>query len=166
MSENSTDIRHLKAKYDEITKRKQAVRKSPLARKILLAGENLREFEGFKADLLTELQPFSKVENILAEKFIFSAWKLRRTMVVEKNLLNQQNAITEEERYEGGTFGAESIRKRVRNINRIDPTKEEIRYLSHLQIELQKIMNKTLGRLREEQNLRNQQPVVPARQNI
>ncbi|MFZ2720230.1 MAG: hypothetical protein WAZ27_05170 [Minisyncoccia bacterium] len=157
---NNNDINEIKAKYAEITKRKPPVKLSPLAKKLIISGENLREFELFRENLLKELFPQSKIQDILAEKFISAAWKIQRAQVVEKNLLNGQNAITEEERLNTDSFGSISSRRRIRNIKRIDLAREDVRYVAHHQIELQKVMNKTLERLRAEQQLRNQQPPI------
>ena len=155
-NENNIGISEIKAKYAEITGRKPPVRKSPLAKTLLISGENTREFEDFRASMLKELFPLTKIETFLAEKFISCGWRLQRATIVEKHLLNRQNAITEEERY-APTYDGEPPRKRIRNIKRIDLTKTDAQYLAQQQIDLQKVMNKTLERLREEQRLRNQQ---------
>jgi hypothetical protein len=157
-NENMSDISELKTRYAKITKRKPSIKLSPLAKKLIISGENRREFEQFKENLLKELFPQTKIQDILAEKFISAAWKIQRAQVVEKNLLNGQNAITEDERMSVDGFGAPLSRKRIRNIKRVNLASEDVRYVAHHQIELQKVMNKTLERIRAEQQLRNQQP--------
>ncbi|MEK7643066.1 MAG: hypothetical protein AAB372_01280 [Patescibacteria group bacterium] len=156
IEENNNKISELKAQYAEVTQRKPSIRKSPLAKTLLISGENTREFEIFRTDMLKELYPQTKVQDLLAEKLIVCGWRLRRATIVEKHLLNRQNAITEEERLESDVWDGNS-RKRIHNIKRIDLAQEDARYLAHQQIELQKVMNKTLERLRKEQALRNPQ---------
>lgn len=161
-NENNNEISEVKAKYDKIMGRKPPIRKSPLAKTLLISGENTREFEEFRASMLGDLLPCTKIEDFLAEKIISCGWRLQRATIVEKHLLNSQNAITEEERY-GGTYRP---RRRIRNIRRIDLTTEDARYLAQQQIELQKVMNKTLQRLREEQALRTGEGTIPQQPQV
>jgi hypothetical protein len=127
-----------------------------LAKSLLISGESTREFEDFRTILLEELNAQTKIEEFLAEKIIVCGWRLRRAMIAEKHLLNRQNAITEEERLDQDSFGHGPVRKRIRNISRVDLAQEDARYLAQQQIELQKVANKTIERLRAEQR-RNQQ---------
>lgn len=149
-----TSIKELK---HQLEGRRPSIRKSALAKSLLISGENTREFEDFRVPLLAELNPQTKIEDFLAEKIIVCGWRLHRAMIAEKHLLNRQNAITEEERFERDSFGESTARKRVRNISRVDLSREDARYLAQQQIDLQKLMNKTLERLRAEQRRRNQQ---------
>lgn len=134
---------------DYITPPKPHIKISDLNKSLLLKGEDRKEFEEYRSSLLKELLPCTKIEIILAEKFIISGWKLRRAMVIEKTLLNRQNAITDDERY-----GEEHPRKRIRSLQKVDLAKDEMRFISQYQLALEKAMHKALERLREEQKLR------------
>lgn len=135
------------------------VRRSFLAKKLVIKGENRKEFEELRAKVLREILPNTEMENILCERFISAAWKLQRAMEIEKNLLNEQNAISEHERY-----GSATPRERVRNIKKVRLNGPDIQYLIHYQLELEKAMQKALERLRAEQALRNAQ--VPIRHPV
>lgn len=152
INENNTKIKENNHDYDDLTVPKVYVRPSQLAKKLLIKGENLKDFEKFRLKLMEEMLINTEIEYILAEKFISSAWKLRRAMEIEKNLLNEQNRITDEDRYGGGQ-GAKR-RQRVRNIKRVKLYKEEIQHIIQHQIELEKNMHKSLEQLRAEQALR------------
>ncbi len=148
------DVNERNDKYGEKAKRKPAIRLSTLAKKLIISGENPREFEEFRASLLSELLPRTKVEEMLSEKIISCAWRLQRAQVVERNLLNAQNVFTDEERYDASSFDSRPLRRRIRNIKRIDLTDAAVQYVAEHQIALQKVMNKTLERLRAEKALR------------
>lgn len=156
INDNNAEIGEHKEEYRDAKSRKAPLRVSSLARKLLIRGENRREFEEFRENIHAELVPKTKVENILCEKFIASAWKLRRAMVVEKTLLDRQNSITDEEKYGFGDELGYGTRRRIRNIKKVDLGTENVRHLIHYQLELEKAMQKALERLREEQRLRNQ----------
>jgi hypothetical protein len=128
------------------------LRSSFLAKKLLIKGENAKEFEKFQAKLLEEMLIVTEIEYILAEKFISSAWKLKRATEIERNLLNEQNEITDEDRFGGGWNSKR--RQRVRNIKRVRLYKQEIQHIIQHQIELEKSMHKALEQLRAEQALR------------
>lgn len=147
MSRQSID----KNKYYSVSELKGPLRKSELAKTLLIKGENLKEFETFRAKLLAEMVPQTGVENILCEKFISSAWKHRRSLEVEKHMLNKQNEIKEYD-YEEVTFGKE--RKRIRNIRKVRYSSEEMKHLLQYQLELEKLMYRCLSRFRHEQSLR------------
>jgi hypothetical protein len=161
ISSHNNDIEELKEKYAQTAQPKPSIRKSPLAKKLLIKGESGREFENFRTDLLKELCPQTKIENFLAEKIIVCAWRLQRATIAERHLLNKQNAISEEERESFGGYGDLPPRKRIRNITRIDLAQEDAKYLAEQQIELQKVINKTLERLRAEQRRNQQAPAKP-----
>lgn len=130
---------------------------SALAKKVLIKGENRREFEQLESALLRELAPHTKIENILCEKFIIAVWKLNRAMVVEKILLNGQNAITDVESL--GVFEDGPGRKRIRNIKKVNLTSGSAQSLIKYQLELEKSMQEALEDLRKEQAMRKTQAV-------
>ncbi len=158
---NNVEIIEENAQYDKIASRKPPIKLSPLAKKLIISGENRREFELFRENILKELLPQTKIEDFLAEKFISAGWRSQRAQVVEKNLLNAQNVFTEEERMNFGGFDGLPLRRRIRNIKRIDLASEDVRYIAEHQIALHKVMNKTLERLRAEQQLRKPPPSTP-----
>jgi len=128
---------------------KTPIRRSALAKKLLIRGENIREFEAFSSKIRAEILIRTEIENILLEKFISCAWKLKRATEVERNLLNNQNNIDE---YDGPIRWG-SQKKRVRNIKNITLYKEEVQHIIQYQLDLERSMQKYLERLREEQKL-------------
>jgi len=150
-TQRNSGIRKDKRANDALASSTHPLKKSALAKKLLIKGENLREFEDLRASLLREMVPQTQIEQILAEKIISATWRLQRAMEVERNLLNEQNAIKEEERY--GMFD-EHGRKRIRNIKKVRVHSVEVQHIIQYQIELEKGLQKALGRLREEQALR------------
>jgi len=149
---NNNNIRGYKNIQEQIIASKGQIRTTILAKKLLIKGENAKEFEKFQAKLLEEMLIVTEIEYILAEKFISSAWKLKRATEIERNLLNEQNEITDEDRFGGGWNSKR--RQRVRNIKRVRLYKQEIQHIIQHQIELEKSMHKALEQLRAEQALR------------
>jgi hypothetical protein len=56
------------------------------ARDVILPNENRCDFEAFRGDLLTSLDPRGELENFLAEKIATDAWRLRRVATFEAAL--------------------------------------------------------------------------------
>ncbi len=135
------------------------IRPSELARKLLIKGESWREFEKMRAKVLSEIGPQTEIENILCEKIISATWKMRRAMIVEKNLLNKENEITFEEKHPDPW--SPPGRKRIRNIDRVNMQSPEVQNLLQYQIELEKALQKALERLRrlrsDQNNGKNEQ---------
>lgn len=121
-----------------------------LAKRLLIKGENSKQFEVFKAKILREILIQTEIENILCEKFISSAWKLQRAMEIEKNLLDQQNTVADFD--DPGSWGI--TKKRIRNIKKVRLYNEEVQHIIQYQLDLEKLMHKSLERLRNEQALR------------
>ena len=119
-----------------------------MAKDLLLKGESLREFESFKVKIISEMVPQTEIEKVLCEKFIFSAWKHRRAIIVERNILNEQNKLND---YDDENWGQNN--RRIRNIKKIRLSEEDIKYVLEYQINLEKMMQKTLRRFREEQKI-------------
>ncbi len=135
---------------ESIRKDKGSIKQSPLARKLLLKGENKREFEKMMANILSDILPKTEIEKILCEKIISTAWKMKRAMVVERNLLNKENEISMEER-RGDEWGV-SPRQRIRNINKVRMQSPEVLKVIQYQINLDKTLQKTLERIRTVRN--------------
>ena len=154
INKNSSNFRYLKKKQSDIAKPRQRIKPSPLARKVLLKGENLREFEDLRQKVLSEGFPQTEIENILCEKIIFTLWKLRRAAEVEKNLLDKENEITFEEKHPHEWDPPQ--RKRICNIKRVHMSTPEVQAVMQQQIELEKMLQKLFSRLRAEQKLRKQ----------
>lgn len=153
---NNEPIIKDKGAKEKIVPSKTHAKSSTLAKKLLIRGENSKQFEIFRAKILEEILTQTEIENILCEKFISSAWKLQRAMEVEKNLLNKQNTLKDID--DDGSWG--QGRKRVRNIKNVRLFDAEIQHVIQYQIELEKSMQKSLERLREEQSLKgNEGPI-------
>lgn len=159
LNELREKVKEVSAVERKIAAPKRTLRRSPLAGKIILKGENLSKFEDLRGRVIRETNPATKIEEILVEKIIFSQWKLERAAEVERNMLNEQNAITGEERHNASdSFGyiGPPPRKRIRNIKRIRLHSPDIQQVMSYQVELQKIVLKSLERLRQEQQIREQ----------
>ena len=155
IEKNSDNYRYVKKKQKNIAKPKQRVKPSSLAKKVLLKGENLREFEELRVQMLSDLGPQSKIENIFCEKIIFTLWKLRRATEIEKNLLNKENELTFEETHEALQNPWDPPpRKRISNINKVTMESSEVQSIMQHQLELEKMLQKQFSRLRAEQKLR------------
>ncbi len=152
IEDDSNQYRKIKNKQNDTTLHKGRIKPSELAKKVLLKGENLREFEELRAQVLSDMGPQSKIDNILCEKIIFTQWKIRRAGEVEKNLLNKENEITFEELHPD-PWGPRP-RKRICNIDRVQMQTPEIQNIINYQLELEKLLQKLLSRLRAEQRLR------------
>lgn len=155
IKQNNKLIRKVKEIQGGATHLKQPIRRSLLAKRLLIKGENWKLFEEVRLKTLKDLMPQTEIENILCEKIISANWKLQRAMEIEKNLLNLQNKIKEEEMYDFSF--SDTARKRIRNIKKIRINNEEIQQIIQYQFELEKGLQKALERLREEQLLRTRQ---------
>lgn len=153
--QNNKRIREVKNPQEGIAILKQPLRRSLLAKRLLIKGESWKQFEEMRLKTLKDLMPQTEIENILCEKIISAIWKLQRAMEIEKNLLNQQNRIRDDEFYDD-SYDSDS-RKRIRNIKKIRISNEEVQQIIQYQIELEKGMQKGFERLREEQLLRTKQ---------
>lgn len=153
IKQNNKAIREVKKRQEEIFTSKPCLKRSLLAKRLLIKGENWKLFEEMREKTLKDLMPQTEIENILCEKIISAVWKLRRAMEIEKNIFNQQNKIREDELYDYGT----PSRKRIRNIKKVRIDNEEIQQIIQYQLELEKGMQKAFDRLREEQMLRRKQ---------
>ncbi len=148
--ENRTNLRYVKKHLSTLVTFKEPLRRSSLSRKLLIKGENWREFEQMRAEVLAEIGPQTKIENILCEKIISATWKMRRAMIIERNLLNQENEITFEELHPD-PWGPRP-RKRVRNIDRVQMQSPEVQNIIQYQINLEKGLQKALERIRRIRN--------------
>ena len=157
INKHNDPIETPKDKYENLGNSKIPIRISSLSKKLLVKGENRREFEELRGNILKEMLPVRKIEDILCEKIISAEWRMKRAMVMERNLLNAQNEISEEER-DNDSYNSPT-RKRVRNIKRVRVNDQEIQYIIQYQIDLEKGLQKALDRLRDEQALRAKTPL-------
>lgn len=148
--ENKTNLRYFKKRLETLGTLKPPLRRSSLSQKLLIKGENWREFEEMRAEVLAEIGPQTKIESILCEKIISATWKMRRAMIIERNLLNQENEITFEELHPD-PWGPRP-RKRVRNIDRVQMQSPEVQNIIQYQINLEKGLQKALERIRRIRN--------------
>jgi len=154
---NNGKYRSTRAKKKPIAKHSHRIRPSPLARKVLLKGENIREFEELRSKVLEETHCQSKIEELLCEKIIFTIWKIMRAAEVEKNLLNKENELTFEEKHDSLRDPWDPPpRRRISNIKMVHMSTPEVQAVIQLQIDLEKQLHKLFSRLRSEQKLRKQ----------
>lgn len=124
-----------------------------MAKRIVIKGENTKEFAEYATKTLQDLGPQTEVENNLCEKYIFLHWKLRRLYEHERNILSEQNSRLDNKDETEIYFGKKSGR-RVRNIKRIDLCDSKVVYLTQQQHEIEKRMKKMLEQFRAEQRKR------------
>jgi hypothetical protein len=62
---------------------RNALKHGLTATHVVLPDENPDEFESFRADLLTRLDPHDELENVFAQKIATDAWRLRRVPRLE-----------------------------------------------------------------------------------
>jgi hypothetical protein len=127
-----------------------------LAKQVVIQGEKRQEFIIFAMKMLQEIGPQTEVEKDLCKKYIFLSWKLRRTIEHERYILSEQNKrlnSMEEHRILMGRMKG----RRVRNIERIDLSDPGVINLTQQQYELEKRINKTLDRIRYEQQRNGKQ---------
>ncbi len=159
---NNQQIIKDKGVNGKIITSKAHAKSSTLTKKLLIRGENSKQFEVFRAKILGEILTQTEIENILCEKFISSAWKLQRAMEIEKNLLDQQNTVKDFD--DPDSWGTK--RKRIRNIKKIRLYNEEVQHIIQYQLDLEKLMHKSLERLRNEQALRNSKMTIKPQEEV
>ena len=76
---------------------RNALRHGLLARDLLLEGESAEEFAAFREGVLEQLAPVGAVEAMLAERVVAAAWRLRRALRMERDVVRES---LEEERAE------------------------------------------------------------------
>ena len=123
-----------------------------MQKKVVIRGENHREFERFAESTLQELSPKNKIQMLLAEKFIFAAWKLQRARALERLALTEQNGVDYRLVEAEKALGDQRIH-RIRKLNGVDLNDEKVRQLIQYQSTLEKTMEKALKQLRSEQRL-------------
>ncbi len=124
-----------------------------MQKKLVIRGENAREFARFAENLLSELGARNKIEMLYAEKFIFTAWKYHRAAELERNMLTEQNTP---DTYKMEDDRRKNIKKyyRVRTIEKVNLFRDDrVRQLIEYQFELERSMDRALRRLRIEQGL-------------
>jgi len=149
-NQNKNDFNSVKKRLETLVKPKDDLKRSVLSQKVVIKGENWREFEQMRMEVLAEIGPQTKIESILCEKIISATWKMRRAMIIERNLLNQENEITFEELHPD-PWGPRP-RKRVRNIDRVQMQSPEVQNIIQYQINLEKGLQKALERIRRIRN--------------
>lgn len=149
-NENNGDLRYVKKRLKALVKPKYDLKRSELSKKVVIKGESWREFEKMRAEVLAEIGPQTKIEEIQCENIISATWKLRRARVIERNLLNKENEITFEERHPQPWDP--KPRKRIRNIDRVEMQSPEVQNIIKYQTDLEKGIQKALERIRRIRN--------------
>jgi len=65
-----------------------AVKHGLLAEHILIRDENREDYEAFRDTMADNLQPEGSVESLLAERIITAAWRLRRAVRLERDVIH------------------------------------------------------------------------------
>ena len=65
-----------------------AVKHGLLAEHILIRDENREDYEAFRDTLADNLQPEGAMESLLVERIITAAWRLRRTVRLERDVIH------------------------------------------------------------------------------
>jgi len=67
--------------------RQNALKHGLLSASALLPTEDLDEFEAFSEAICTDLKPVGEMENLLVDRIISTAWRLRRAGILETGIL-------------------------------------------------------------------------------
>lgn len=74
-----------------------------LCREVLIQGESKADLVGFEKRLRAQLAPMGELELLLADRIISTAWRLRRTLVIEAAIFDGNDIPSEAfTRYRGG----------------------------------------------------------------
>ena len=149
-SNNKGEIEPDKLSKKKIRANKPNIRPSLLAKRVLIKGENVREFEEMRAKILEEVVPLTEIENILCEKIISAQWKINRLQKLESNHLSELNQYDESDDMLFGT----NKKRRVRSLKMLPPDDPIGKELLKTQISLENKLCISLKILRKEQALR------------
>ena len=72
---------------------RNAVKFGLFSREQLLASESEEQFNAFAEDLREDLGPVGALENLLADKAIWAAWRLQRLLNMERRLFEQPSEL-------------------------------------------------------------------------
>ena len=72
---------------------RNAVKFGLFSREHLLESESEEQFNAFAADLREDLGPVGALENLLADKAIWAAWRLQRLLNMERKLFEQPSEL-------------------------------------------------------------------------
>lgn len=129
---------------------KPKIKRGKLAKRLLIRGENVREFEEMKSSLLREILPQSKMEIILCEKIISTQWRIVRLQKLESRYLSELNKPNTDI----DTIFGETKNRRVRNLSRLPPKDAVAQELLKTQMDLESNLYTAIKLLRKEQLLR------------
>lgn len=118
-----------------------ALKHGLLSQNLIVRAENRAELEIFSQRLYTTLCPQGMMEELLVEKIINAAWRLRRITAVEQEIFNKENNFygltTLEESFRGSNGSC------IHTLSRYESTLE--RHLYKAIHELQRIQAMRLG---------------------
>jgi uncharacterized short protein YbdD (DUF466 family) len=163
------ELEALKKKYAELSQTNYKLRQSRIGKILIPKGQNKRYFEKMRLEVLQELRPASKIENILVEKFICAVFNHERGVESLKFLLTQQNynqyvRELKAKDPDGHYIGYHHLEKwsgRMRTIKNMDFSDPQIQSVIKYIIAQEKSLIKLLKQIRAEQALRNpQNPIV------
>lgn len=129
---------------------KNALRHGILSREAVLKGEDEASLISFSDRMRSELQPSGEVENLLVDRIIASAWRLRRLVKVEVGIFRREMEVKFGER---GDVGLAFIR----DGNGADAFSKLSRYESGIE----RSMYRALHELQRLQAERAGRPVIP-----
>lgn len=73
-----------------------AIKHGLLSKKIIIEGESEEEFKDLERGVLEELNPVGTMANLLADKIIVNIWRLKRLLVLERNVIDYARNDQEE----------------------------------------------------------------------
>jgi len=86
---------------DTSVTRYNALKHGILSSVVLLKGESRKSLDEFGRKIRTELAPGNEIENILVDRIISSAWRLRRIIKVEREFLQSEYDECKTDSYSG-----------------------------------------------------------------
>ncbi len=79
---------------------RNALKHGLLAKDLVIPGESRAAWEAFRDDLLADLAPQRPLEGLLADRLVASAWRLRRAVRYEKEIIERSYGREQFEREE------------------------------------------------------------------
>jgi hypothetical protein len=122
-----------------------ALKHGILCKEVVLDEEEQFEFDGFRNSVLNQLQPIGEFEELLSDRIISCAWRLRRVIHIETAIF----LMTTSSRIEKG-----SITKAFLHYS------QTMAVLSRYETSIEKSFYKALAELTHLQNLRSQNGFV------
>ena len=90
MTANRVNAQHSTGPQDTTRTRFNSVQHGLTSKQTVIPGENQQEYDDFREEFLSDLNPQSAIERTLADRAIAAAWRLKRFQGVESAFFNDR----------------------------------------------------------------------------